>query len=304
MRFADTAGSSASTRESERYAALAEAAEVTEQMLAASQTALTDANVFLEKAERLSQTSTWILLLGAQWSMTCSPESYRVLGLDQDMPITVELYFSLIHPDDRDHVEASMAVALRDHRSYEIEYRLLCPDGETRWIHAWAEPEYDSRGEPFRVLGVVQDISERHAADETLRASERRFRLLAENARDLIFRIALQPEPRFDYVSPAALAITGYTTDELYAQPALATTLVSREHVRAMASGVDSGQLSEPIDIEIRRKDGSRTWVSQQLTLVSDDAGTLIAVEGIDRDITERRRAEAERARMPTCTTP
>ena len=268
----------------------------TESLLHASQSALSDATVFLGKAERLSRTSTWILHLGAEWSMTCSPESCRVLGLDEHTPISIELFFSLVHPADADRVEAAMAVALSEHRTYEIEYRIVCPDGTTRWVHAWAEPEYDEDDEPFRVLGVVQDITERHATDETLRASERRFRLLAENARDLIFRITLLPEPRFEYVSPAAFAITGYTTDELYEQPARFANVASAEDVQRMESLLASGELAAPIDLEIFRKDGSTSWISQQLTLVHDDTGTLIAIEGIARDITERKRAEDERA--------
>ena len=271
------------------------AAKDTTRLLAASQSALADAHTFLEKAERLSQTGTWVLHLGAVWSMMLSPEAYRLLGLDDGTPMTVDLFLSFVHPDDRERVEATMAAALAAHRQYEIEYRVVCPDDVTRWVHAWAEPEYDEHGEPVRVLGVVQDITERRTTDEALRDSEHRFRLLAENAHDLIFRIALVPEPHFEYISPAALAITGYTADEIYAQPALATNLVSRDHVQEMEARHAANGLPEAVDVELRRKDGTHIWVSQQLTFIYDD-DTLIGVEGIDRDITERKRSEDERA--------
>jgi diguanylate cyclase (GGDEF)-like protein/PAS domain S-box-containing protein len=272
------------------------ASKVAEQLLSRTEAALSDANRFLDKAEELSRTGTWILSFGAEPSMICSPESYRLLGLDSDTPMTVDLFFSFVHPDDREHVGAAMGVALAKNGPYDVEYRMVCPDSVIRWVHAWGEPEYDEHGEPLRVLGVVQDITERHTADETLRASERRFRLLAENARDLIFRIALLPTPHFEYVSPAVFAFTGFTADEMYEQPALAMTLVTRDHVKGMAGLFAAGALSEPIDIEIRRKDGSTVWASQQLTLIHDDTGALTAVEGIDRDITERKRSEDERA--------
>jgi diguanylate cyclase (GGDEF)-like protein/PAS domain S-box-containing protein len=266
----------------------AEALELVNQAL------LADAHSFLDKSERLSGTGSWILELGAEPLLVWSKQCYRVLGLDDATPISVAAFFDLVHPDDRDNLSLTMTAALEEHRSYEIEHRILCRDGTVRWLHVWAEPEYDEHGEPLRVLGVAQDITDRYAADAALRASERRFRLLAENARDLIFRMALVPVPKFEYVSPASFAITGYTPEELYDSPTLSTGLVAGSYVREMEDLLRVGGLSEPIDVELRRKDGTIVWVSQQLTFVNDDAGNPIAVEGIARDITDRKRAEEE----------
>jgi diguanylate cyclase (GGDEF)-like protein/PAS domain S-box-containing protein len=265
-------------------------------LLHASQAALADAHGFLDKAERLSRTGTWILDLGDDPSLTWSKECYRTLGLDETTPITFESFLSLVHPDDRENLGATMSLAFAEHRAYEIEHRMVASDGGVRWLHVWAEPEYNERGEPVRVLGVAQDITERYAADEALRASERRFRLLAENARDFIFRFALVPEPRFEYVSSASVAITGFTPEELYSDPSLTADLIAPGHVQEMENLLLAGGLSEPLDVAVRRKDGATVWVSQQLTFVRDDSGTLIAIEGIIRDITERKRAEEELA--------
>jgi diguanylate cyclase (GGDEF)-like protein/PAS domain S-box-containing protein len=265
------------------------------QSLDETRDALADSLAFLDKAERLSQTGTWTLRFGAEWSMVCSPESYRVLGIDDDTVMSVDGFFSFVHPDDREHVSIAMETALSEHRSYETEYRMVCTDQSIRWVHAWAEPEYDDNGEPLRVLGVVQDITDSHLAGEALRASEQRFRLLAENARDLIFRFAVLPAPRFEYVSPASTAITGYTPDELYADPSLASALVTPEALLQLESIADNGVVPEPVDLAIRRTDGSLVWVSHRLTLVHDASGALVAIEGIVRDVTERKRDEEAR---------
>ena len=254
--------------------------------------ALVESHELLDKAERISQTGTWTLELGGAPSIACSKECSRELGLDPATPITLDEFLALVHFEDRESVTTTVTEALAQGVPYELEHRIVRPDGIVRWLHVWAEPEYNERGEPLRVLGVMQDITERHDTDEAVRASERRFRLLAENARDLIFRIGLMPEPHAEYFSPASVAITGYTPEELYADPLLAAGLIAPEHVEKMEALLLAGELTEPVDIAVRRKDGSIIWVSQQLTFAKDDAGTVIAVEGIVRDITDRKRAE------------
>ncbi|MDQ1467504.1 MAG: hypothetical protein QOH10_1919 [Actinomycetota bacterium] len=257
---------------------------------------LVEARGFLDKAERLSRSGSWILALGDDPVLAWSPECYRVLGLDSATPISVESFFSLVHADDRENLGSARPEAIAEHCAYEIEHRIVRPDGSIRWLHVWGEPEYDDDGVPLRVLGVAQDITERYEGDEALRASERRFRLLAENARDLIFRLTLLPEPRFDYVSPASIAITGFTPEQLYADPSLAMRLLAPGHLHEMENLLLIGGLAKPMDVPVCRSDGTLVWVSQQLTFIRDEAGTLTAIEGIVRDITERKRAEAELA--------
>jgi diguanylate cyclase (GGDEF)-like protein/PAS domain S-box-containing protein len=118
------------------------------------------------------------------------------------------------------------------------------------------------------------------------------FRLLAEHAQDFIFRFRVQPDPGFDYVSPASLSILGYTPDELYADPGLIVAIVGEEYLAETADFGHDPRLTEPRDVRVHRKDGTITWIEQRLTpLLVDDH--LIAVEGIARDISERKRAEA-----------
>lgn len=129
-----------------------------------------------------------------------------------------------------------------------------------------------------------------------LRESEERFRRLAENAPDLIYRYRLKPSPGFEYVSPSATRITGYTPEEHYADPELGLKLVhpdDRPVLAALRAG--EGLFGSPVQLRWVRKDGQIIWAEQINIPVYDEKGELVVMEGIARDITERKKAEDER---------
>jgi len=125
-------------------------------------------------------------------------------------------------------------------------------------------------------------------AEARVQETERRVRLLAENAQDFIFSYRLPPNPGFDYVSPACEAITGYTPEEFYGDPDLIFEMLEPQYVEMMEE-VDDAALARSWELLIRRKDGSTVWVDQRLSLVRDDDDRIVTVEGIARDVSERK---------------
>lgn len=127
----------------------------------------------------------------------------------------------------------------------------------------------------------------------SLTESETRLQLLAENAQDLIYRYRLVPTPGFDYVSPAALSITGYTPDDFYDGQADGLQLVPPIDPPVFQVSKDAcrrfGQTQQ-----LLRKDRSLVFIEQCSTIVVDDRGRPVAVEGIVRDITERIKVEED----------
>jgi diguanylate cyclase (GGDEF)-like protein/PAS domain S-box-containing protein len=121
--------------------------------------------------------------------------------------------------------------------------------------------------------------------------SERRLRLLAENAQDFIFSYRLPPDPGFEYVSPACEAITGYTPDELYDDPELIYEMLESQYVEMMQE-FQRVDLNQSWELRMRRKDGTPVWVEQRLNLVRDEDGRITAIEGIARDVSERKGVE------------
>ncbi len=143
------------------------------------------------------------------------------------------------------------------------------------------------------LLLLVRDLrlEREHAA---LERSEQRHRMLAERSQDVVYRMTLLPEPRFEYVSPAITAITGYTPEEHYANPVLGRSMVPAEDRAALARASDGGS-EGPTLVRWHRRDGGTIWTEHRMTIVRDADGTPIAVEGAARDVTDRIHADEHR---------
>ncbi|WP_418791872.1 PAS domain-containing sensor histidine kinase [Phosphitispora sp. TUW77] len=129
---------------------------------------------------------------------------------------------------------------------------------------------------------------------------ENRFRLLAEHAQDMLYRCRLLPEPAFEYVSPAALTVTGYKPEEFYQNPQLFFDSLNKSDKKHFFSTIEKAATDPEANVKFRlqRKNGEIIWVEQSHTFISDQLGNLLAIEGIVRDISEHKRVEEEFMRL------
>jgi PAS domain S-box-containing protein len=147
---------------------------------------------------------------------------------------------------------------------------------------------------PPLFTGFVRDLSEQKRAAAALRASEERLRLLAESSTDIVYRYRVRPDAGFEYVSPAAEKVLGYTPEEHYADPELMFKIVHPADRQLLDSLVGRGTYGLPVELRWIRKDGTIVSVEHQDTPVRDQDGNIVAVHGIGRDVTDRRRSEDE----------
>ena len=254
---------------------------------------LQQSELLLHQALELTHTGSWQVDLEAdviEWS----DEAYRIFGLrPKEAEITFSQFLEFVFPEDRARVSGTRAKAIAERGHFDFEYRIRRRDGETRVLHSHAVVVVDREGSPVRMVGAVQDITERRQAELALQKSEERFRLLAENAQDVVYRYRLVPQRGFEYVSPSVTALTGYTPEEHYASPDLELDLVHPDDRGLLEAYLrDPAANTGPIVLRWLRKDGGIIWTEQRNVPLYDEAGHLVAIEGIVRDISDRRQAE------------
>lgn len=142
----------------------------------------------------------------------------------------------------------------------------------------------------YRKLLNAQTRSQQ--AEEALQESEARFHRMADNVPDIIYRYRLWPTPGFEYVNSAVTDITGYTPEEHYADPELGFKLVHPDDRPLLQAQQTLDVAGSTVVLRWICKGGEIIWTEQRNVPIFDETGRLIALEGIARDITERKRAE------------
>ncbi|WP_337847886.1 PAS domain S-box protein [Sphingomonas sp.] len=224
-----------------------------------------------------------------------SDEVFRIHGLELGTPPALEEAIEFYHPDDRQAVHDAIEKVMVHGNVHEFSARIIRPDGEVRNIFSRAQVERAIDGQIIGFIGAFLDVTEQARAEAAQRDEEARYRLLAENATDIIFR--LDRENRFLYVSPAVRELTGFDP----------VTLIGRDPVAAMHpedqprahealamlwSGTEKRAV---LPYRTRCADGSWRWLEVTARSVcAASGGDPVEIIGASRDIAERKRFETE----------
>jgi PAS domain S-box-containing protein len=131
----------------------------------------------LETAQQVAHLGSWVAEAPDDGNLTWSAETYRIFGLTRDaFDDRVETFLKYVHPDDRDRLLQAAKAAWQGGASYDLEHRVIRPDGSVRWVHEMAQVERDDRGAPVRMVGVVKDVTEQRRIAREARDREAQSR--------------------------------------------------------------------------------------------------------------------------------
>jgi PAS domain S-box-containing protein len=262
-----------------------------------------------ETAIQSSEAMLMLALEGAQagighWDLTTgqltgSAELYHLYGLDPTGPTPTynEWWNNLLHPDDREWVDAFVKGLLTQKRTeFQFECRILHPQKGIRWMLIWGRVIYDPQGNPVQLSGINLDTTERNQLVIALRESETKLRQVLDSAIASIvsFKFFANHTWEYDYWSAGCEAIFGYAAEEFMADPNLwRSRIVQEDWDTAFSSMFQDIEVerSGRIEYRFRHKDDSIHWISSHYTS-QQTAPDCWNVTVVDHDITHRKHLE------------
>jgi PAS domain S-box-containing protein len=236
----------------------------------------------------------WDIVTGeVTWSAACK----AIYGLPRDAQMTYERFLARVHPEDRERVDAALHRAVETRSDYEIEKRIVWPDGTVRWNSSRGRVFCGPDGEPVRMVGVTMDVTERRRADEALRERTEELNNVLSSVSDYLWSGELDAQGNWSYrfYSPVVETITGRPPEFFLANPERWLSTIHPEDRARMEEAfrrvVGRESTREEAEYRIVRPDGTVRWVRDSATAVPLERGCL-RIDGVVSDITARKEAE------------
>ena len=217
----------------------------------------------------------------------------RIFGIPADYERTIDGWATLVHPDERQEMLDYSQGSRGQKKPFDREYRIVrYGDKQVRWVHGLGRLQFNADGKPISILGVFQDISERKQAEQKLRESEKRFRLLVEAIPQPIWRSdadgnVIEFNRRWhEYTGQSAEEAKGSGwTKALHSDEAAMV-------VGKVRAGITSGAAIEIVNRLRRASDGSYRWHLARAVPMTERGGKIIGWFGCATDIDDQKRAE------------
>jgi PAS domain S-box-containing protein len=226
------------------------------------------------------------------WESVGSPRHAQIFGYSALPEWSLEIFLKHVHPEDRVRARKNFENAVSKGKKLETECRIVCPNGEIRWIRACGDRYQDPSGQTARMVGTVEDITERKNSAEALQTSEERLRLAIDGAQLGTWHWNLESHELV--WSASCVAMFGLPPGTKMSYEAFRAALHPDDRARTDEAVERSLREGTGYDIEYRAvwPDGTEHWIAAKGRGYFNAAGKAVRMEGVVLDVTGRKRAE------------
>ena len=243
----------------------------------------------LARAQQIAHIGNWDWDIKAD-TLVWSDEIYRIFGMKpQQFEPSYKAFLMAVHPDDRNKLEEAVQLAVTGNKPYNINHRIVLPNGKIRFVHEQGEIEFGDDGDPERMIGTVQDITERYMVEQEI---EKLFGAIKQAGEIIVITDHMGV---IEYVNPAFTRITGYTSGEAIGKnpSILKSDLQDPSYYQEMWETISRGNIWKGTLID-RKKDGSYFPVMMTVSPVKNDQGVITHYISVQQDMSEHQLLEEQ----------
>jgi PAS domain S-box-containing protein len=253
---------------------------------------------YLAEAQRLVHTSSWAWDVRRREFVYRSSEVYHLFGVDAERDaVSQRPFHDRILPEDRPRVTEIAQRAVREKADFEVDFRIVRPDGSMRRVHSVGHPIVNGEGDVIELVGTHVDVTEQYEAREKLqrafdeiKRSEDRLRLVTDTIPTLVWRAGPDGSP--DFLNKPALDYTGLSLDQARLGWPRAFHPDDKKGMLQKWSAIQASGIRGGLEARLRRIDGEYRWFLFQAEPLRDESGNITKWYGSATDIEDRKRTE------------